>query len=450
MPSTSRRVAVIGGNRIPFARSNTVYADASNQEMLTAAHRRSRGRATASQGERVGEVVAGAVLKHSPRLQPDPRVGARLEARRPRPRRTTSSRPATPASRPPSRWPTRSPSARSRSASPAAPTPPRTRRSRSTRSSARSCSRPTAPRTSRAGWPRWPRCAPAPRAVDPAEQRAAHRPVDGRARRAHRAGVEASTARSRTSSPSRSHHNLAAAYDVRLPGRPVTPFRGLERDQNLRADSIVEKLGHAQAGLRQGRDRHDDRRQLHAADRRRLGRAAGLGGVGEGARPAGAGVPHGLRDRRGRLRARRRGPADGAGVRDAADARARRPDACRTSTSTRSTRRSPRRCWPRSRRGRTRSSARSGSVSTPRSASIDRDKLNVQRLVARGGSPVRRDRRPDHRHAGQAARREGLAAAASSRSAPPAARASPPSSSASRDRTAPRSRAESRARHHRS
>jgi hypothetical protein len=35
-PST-RRVAVIGGNRIPFARSNTVYAEASNQDMLTAA-----------------------------------------------------------------------------------------------------------------------------------------------------------------------------------------------------------------------------------------------------------------------------------------------------------------------------------------------------------------------------------------------------------------------------
>ena len=32
-----RRVAVIGGNRIPFARSNTVYSDASNQDMLTAA-----------------------------------------------------------------------------------------------------------------------------------------------------------------------------------------------------------------------------------------------------------------------------------------------------------------------------------------------------------------------------------------------------------------------------
>ena len=32
-----RRVAIIGGNRIPFARSNGPYATASNQAMLTAA-----------------------------------------------------------------------------------------------------------------------------------------------------------------------------------------------------------------------------------------------------------------------------------------------------------------------------------------------------------------------------------------------------------------------------
>ncbi len=64
MSSQTRRVAVIGGNRIPFARSNTVYATASNQEMLTAAI---DGLVTrfGLQGERVGEVVAGAVLKHS-------------------------------------------------------------------------------------------------------------------------------------------------------------------------------------------------------------------------------------------------------------------------------------------------------------------------------------------------------------------------------------------------
>ena len=64
MQAKTRRVAVIGGNRIPFARSNTAYATASNQEMLTAAI---DGLVTrfGLEGERVGEVVAGAVLKHS-------------------------------------------------------------------------------------------------------------------------------------------------------------------------------------------------------------------------------------------------------------------------------------------------------------------------------------------------------------------------------------------------
>jgi acetyl-CoA C-acetyltransferase len=64
MNKTTRRVAVLGGNRIPFARSNTVYAAASNQDMLTAAI---DGLVTryGLEGERLGEVVAGAVLKHS-------------------------------------------------------------------------------------------------------------------------------------------------------------------------------------------------------------------------------------------------------------------------------------------------------------------------------------------------------------------------------------------------
>src|SRR6476659_2761851 len=64
MNQQTRRVAVLGGNRLPFARSNSVYADASNQEMLTAAI---DGLVTrfGLEGERVGEVVAGAVLKHA-------------------------------------------------------------------------------------------------------------------------------------------------------------------------------------------------------------------------------------------------------------------------------------------------------------------------------------------------------------------------------------------------
>jgi acetyl-CoA C-acetyltransferase len=61
---TSRRVAVLGGNRIPFARSNTAYATTSNQEMLTAALDGLVER-FGLEGEVLGEVVAGAVLKHS-------------------------------------------------------------------------------------------------------------------------------------------------------------------------------------------------------------------------------------------------------------------------------------------------------------------------------------------------------------------------------------------------
>jgi acetyl-CoA C-acetyltransferase len=60
----SRKAAILGGNRIPFARSNGAYATASNQDMLTAALDGLVGR-FGLQGERVGEVAAGAVLKHA-------------------------------------------------------------------------------------------------------------------------------------------------------------------------------------------------------------------------------------------------------------------------------------------------------------------------------------------------------------------------------------------------
>ncbi len=64
MEPTTRRVAVLGGNRIPFARSNGAYASASNQDMLTAALDGLVTRFDLA-GERLGEVVAGAVLKHA-------------------------------------------------------------------------------------------------------------------------------------------------------------------------------------------------------------------------------------------------------------------------------------------------------------------------------------------------------------------------------------------------
>src|SRR6266702_2856949 len=59
-----QRVTIVGGNRIPFARSNSRYAHASNQDMFTTALDGLVSR-FGLQGERVGEVVGGAVLKHS-------------------------------------------------------------------------------------------------------------------------------------------------------------------------------------------------------------------------------------------------------------------------------------------------------------------------------------------------------------------------------------------------
>jgi acetyl-CoA C-acetyltransferase len=60
----ARRVAIIGGTRIPFARSYGAYATASNQDMLTAAFRAVVERFKL-QGERLGDVAAGAVIKHT-------------------------------------------------------------------------------------------------------------------------------------------------------------------------------------------------------------------------------------------------------------------------------------------------------------------------------------------------------------------------------------------------
>ncbi len=63
-PPALRRVAILGGNRIPFARANTAYATASNQDMLTAAIQGLVDR-FALHDQRLGEVAAGAVLKHA-------------------------------------------------------------------------------------------------------------------------------------------------------------------------------------------------------------------------------------------------------------------------------------------------------------------------------------------------------------------------------------------------
>jgi acetyl-CoA C-acetyltransferase len=62
--ATARRVAIVGGVRIPFARGNGVYAAVGNQEMLTASLRGVVER-YGLHGQRLDEVAAGAVMKHS-------------------------------------------------------------------------------------------------------------------------------------------------------------------------------------------------------------------------------------------------------------------------------------------------------------------------------------------------------------------------------------------------
>jgi acetyl-CoA C-acetyltransferase len=80
----TRRAAIVGGNRIPFARSNGPYARASNQDMLTATLDGLVAR-FGLQDERLGEVAAGAVLKHSRdfNLTRESVLGSRLAAQTP-------------------------------------------------------------------------------------------------------------------------------------------------------------------------------------------------------------------------------------------------------------------------------------------------------------------------------------------------------------------------------
>ena len=81
---TSRRVAIVGGARIPFARAMGAYAEASNQQMLTAALQALVDKYRLA-GAQLGDVGAGAVLK-SPRdfnLARESVLGTTLDARAP-------------------------------------------------------------------------------------------------------------------------------------------------------------------------------------------------------------------------------------------------------------------------------------------------------------------------------------------------------------------------------
>ncbi|MET8074789.1 acetyl-CoA C-acetyltransferase [Streptomyces sp. NPDC005303] len=84
-PPVARRVAIVAGTRVPFARSDGPYATASNQEMLTAALDALVERHGLQGPGAVGEFVAGAVLKHARdfNLARETVLGSKLDPRTP-------------------------------------------------------------------------------------------------------------------------------------------------------------------------------------------------------------------------------------------------------------------------------------------------------------------------------------------------------------------------------
>jgi acetyl-CoA C-acetyltransferase len=84
-PPVARRVAIVAGARVPFARSDGPYATASNQDMLTAALDSLVERCGLEAPGAVGEFVAGAVLKHSRdfNLARETVLGSKLDPRTP-------------------------------------------------------------------------------------------------------------------------------------------------------------------------------------------------------------------------------------------------------------------------------------------------------------------------------------------------------------------------------
>ena len=241
MNSNTRRVAVIGGNRIPFARSNGAYSDASNQEMLTAAIDGLVAR-FGLEGEAVGEVVAGAVLKHARdfNLTRESVLGSKLA-------------PETPATDIQQACGTGLQAAiqvankialgqievgiaggtDTTSDAPVAISDKLRKKLMKV-----NAARDTAGRLKALG------------AIRPTDI-GLEIPQNGEPRTKKSMGEHAAltalewqiTREDQDELAARSHQRLAAAYDAGFLDDQITPFRGLERDSNLRPDSSAEKLG---------------------------------------------------------------------------------------------------------------------------------------------------------------------------------------------------------------
>ena len=264
-------MAVLGGNRIPFARSNSGYADASNQDMLTAAIDGLVARFGLA-GERLGEVVAGAVLKHARdfNLTRESVLGSRLSPETP----ATDIQQACGTGLQAAIQVANKIALGQIEVGIAGGTD-------TTSDAPVAINDELRQKLLKVNGARTPRAADRAGA-DPARRHRPDIPQNAEPRTRLSMGEHAALTalewqigrEEQDELAVASHQHLAAAYDAGFLDDQVTPYRGLERDQNLRPDTSVEKLATPQAGLRQGRGRHDDRRQLHPADRRRLDRAA--------------------------------------------------------------------------------------------------------------------------------------------------------------------------------
>ncbi|MGW5254963.1 acetyl-CoA C-acetyltransferase [Streptomyces sp. NPDC004012] len=236
-----RRVAVVDGSRIPFARSDGPYATAGNQEMLTAVVDALVQRHGLQGPGAVGELVAGAVLKHSRdfNLARETVLGSALDARTPaydvQQACGTGLQAVIAAANKIALGQTES--AIAGGADTASDVPLGVNDTlRRILLQARRAKSPAARLKALAGIRPGHLVPDVPRNAEPRTglSMGEHAAVTARAW-----GI---TREAQDDLAATSHRRLAAAYDRGFLRESVVPFRGLDRDQNLRPDSTPEKL----------------------------------------------------------------------------------------------------------------------------------------------------------------------------------------------------------------
>jgi acetyl-CoA C-acetyltransferase len=247
-----RSALILGGNRIPFARANGPFAQASNQDMLTAALDGLVARFGLA-GESVGEVVAGAVLKHSRdyNLTRESVIGSQLSSRTPcydvQQACGTGLEAAILVANKIALGQIDSGVAGGVDSASDAPIAV----SEGLRHTLLASSRAKTPLDRLRAWgglrpghlvPQIPRTA---------------EPRTGMSMGEHQAVTTSLWQISRESQDelaAASHHNLAKAYEDGFFGDLLTPYLGVTRDQNLRADTSVDKLARLATVFGTGRD----------------------------------------------------------------------------------------------------------------------------------------------------------------------------------------------------